>query len=551
MAPGSGSETLEMTSHQQKAEYDLSAAPVDVDTERNEHNGFKSTSADVANMLRMGKEQQLVRRFRVLSMASFVAVATATWEFALFNVTAALTNGGRPALIYGILWNVVGFCPIYLSMAELSSMAPIAGAQYHWVSEFSPESLQRSLSYLTGWTSTLAWQAGNAAGVFLVGSIVQILISLHNEAYTFPQWHTTLLAIAAVTVAYIGNTLGAKFLHMWQNVVFSLHVLVYLGILIPIWVNAPRAPSSNVWANFTFDGGWPSNGVAVLIGQQTAMFAQLGLDTQCITLTPSLAAHMSEEVKNASKAVPKAMIAIWLVNSVLAFTTFLTVAYHLPDINAGLNDPTLYPIIHILRQSMSKEWMTVVLTFVLCLLVCSNMTYLAAVTRDIWAFARDQGFPFSDWISRVDSKSHIPRNAISVTSAVSIALSLIYIGSPVAFYAMTSLLTVALLQCYCLSIGCILWRRIVRPETLPPATFPLGKMGVPINIAAVLYALFAFFWAFWPTFYDVTAKNFNWASAIFMGALVIAGIHFVFVARHKYFGPVAHVQGRNIRTKLK
>lgn len=53
-------------------------------------------------------------------------------------------------LVYTVIWNFVGFCPIYLSMAEMASMAPIAGAQYHWVSEFAPDSMQRGLSYLTG-----------------------------------------------------------------------------------------------------------------------------------------------------------------------------------------------------------------------------------------------------------------------------------------------------------------------------------------------------------------------------------------------------------------
>lgn len=112
---------------------------------------FRSTSADAANMRRMGKDQQLVRRFRVLSMASFVAVATAAWEFAVFNLTAALTNGGVPMLLYPMMWQFGGFAFIYLSMSEMASMAPIAGAQYHWVSEFAPESMQRGLSYLTGY----------------------------------------------------------------------------------------------------------------------------------------------------------------------------------------------------------------------------------------------------------------------------------------------------------------------------------------------------------------------------------------------------------------
>lgn len=69
---------------------------------------------------------------------------------------------------------------------------------------------------------------------------------------------------------------------------------------------------------------------------------------------------------------------------------------------------------------------------------------------------------------------------------------------PVAFYAITALSTIALLQCYCLSIACVLWRRVVHPETLPPAEFSLGRWGVPINALAVVYSLWAFFWACWP-----------------------------------------------------
>lgn len=110
----------------------------------------KSTREDTLNMRRMGRTQQLVRQFRLFSVASFVAIATAAWEIGIFTIAPGLTDGGRPLLLYSVIWNFVGFGPIYLSMAEMASMAPIAGAQYHWVSEFAPESLQKVLSYFTG-----------------------------------------------------------------------------------------------------------------------------------------------------------------------------------------------------------------------------------------------------------------------------------------------------------------------------------------------------------------------------------------------------------------
>lgn len=111
----------------------------------------KSTPNDDAAMRRMGKEQQLVRHFRQLSVTSFTALSVAAWEMGLFLISPGLINGGRAGLMWSSLWCAIGFGPVYISMAEMASMAPIAGAQYHWVSEFAPERWQRSLSYITGY----------------------------------------------------------------------------------------------------------------------------------------------------------------------------------------------------------------------------------------------------------------------------------------------------------------------------------------------------------------------------------------------------------------
>jgi amino acid transporter len=39
---------------------------------------------------------------------------------------------------------------VIASMAEMASMAPTSGGQYHWVSEFAPREHQRFLSYVVG-----------------------------------------------------------------------------------------------------------------------------------------------------------------------------------------------------------------------------------------------------------------------------------------------------------------------------------------------------------------------------------------------------------------
>jgi hypothetical protein len=58
------------------------------------------------------------------------------------------------------------------------------------------------------------------------------------------------------------------------------------------------------------------------------------------------------------------------------------------------------------------------------------------------------------------------------------------------------LLTVAFLQCHCLSIGYLFLGRITDPEILHAARLNLGNWGVPVGAAAMTFAFWTFFWTF-------------------------------------------------------
>jgi choline transport protein len=91
------------------------------------------------------------------------------------------------------------------------------------------------------------------------------------------------------------------------------------------------------------------------------------------------------------------MVSVYLINFALIFPAVLTVCYHVPDLDAALNDPTTYPAIYVMRQAMSTGAMTVILVVICLVNIASNIVYLAAVTRDLFAFSRDRGLPFSNW----------------------------------------------------------------------------------------------------------------------------------------------------------
>lgn len=122
-------------------------------------------------------------------------------------------------------------------------------------------------------------------------------------------------------------------------------------------------------------------------------------------------------------------------------------------------------------------------------------------------------------------------------------LSLINIGSSVAFNAVLSLSCTALMATYCISIGCVALKRL-RKEPLPPARWALGKYGIAVNGIALLYACWSFFWSFWPNSHDIAAVTFNWACVLFVGIMGIASVIYLVYARKVFEGPVVKVEGR-------
>jgi choline transport protein len=99
---------------------------------------------------------------------------------------------------------------VVLSLAEMASMAPTSGGQYHWVSEFAPPEYQKLLSYFTGWMSAMSWQAGAASGPFLVGTMIQSLVYVNKESYEATNWQGTMMVDSIDIAAMFSQLLTAN-----------------------------------------------------------------------------------------------------------------------------------------------------------------------------------------------------------------------------------------------------------------------------------------------------------------------------------------------------
>ncbi|KAK4546636.1 hypothetical protein LTR36_001853 [Oleoguttula mirabilis] len=498
-------------------------------------NAGKVTEHDKFDMTRMGKKQEMRRVFRQFSILSFTCVIMATWEFLLTASSQGLVDGGLSGLFWSYIWTFIGFGLIIASMAEMASMAPTSGGQYHWVSEFAPPQCQKFLSYTTGWLSVMSYQAGNASGFFLAGTIVQCLAMVNYPSYEAPNWQSTMCVLGVVIVSGVFNIWLSNFFPMLNNISMVLHIMGFVAVVVVLWVLAPHAPIDQVLLNFTNEGGWSSMGTSLMVGQISAI-AALGCS--------DAAAHMSEEVSDAGLSVPRSMMWTFYINGGTGLIFLVSMLFAIPSVDDALNDPTGYPFLYIFQIAMPNAVAgTNILTLItVFLLMVGNVSFTASCARQAWSFARDGGLPFSNWISRMNNTVHIPVNATIITLVCTTLLSLINLGSSAAFNAILSLQLSSLMASYAICITCVTIRKLQNPASLPKARWSLGKLGLPINIVAACYASFASFWTFWPNSIPVTLDSFNWAPVIFILVIIIAMINYMIKGRHVYDGPVALVK---------
>jgi choline transport protein len=414
----------------------------------------------------------------------------------------------------------------------LSPRAPTSGGQYHWVSEFAPPEHQKFLSYLVGWLCVLGWQTGIASIAFLAGGQIQGLIILNNPDYAPERWHGTLLIIAVASFSIIFNTLLARKLPLVEGIVLVLHIFGFFAVFITMWVLGPRTPASEVFSGFQDNAGWGSIGLSVLVGQLAPIFALLGSDA---------ATHMSEELQDASYVLPRAMIWTAVSNSALGFLMLVTFCVCLGDVESAISTPTGQPHIQIMynaTQSVAGATALASITTIMAIFGCVNN--VATCSRQLFAFARDNGVPFSAFLSHVRPGWDIPLNSVIVSFGIAIGLSLINIGSTVAFNSVASLGTCALLSSYIISISCMFVKRW-RGEVLLPCKFSLGRAGIWINGISVAYLCIALTFAFFPTFPNPAPDVMNWNILIYGVVVVFSLVYFMAKGRKVYAGPVEYL----------
>ena len=113
---------FKLSAHNGTIEVDQNGFDNDPDLHQIDEGERYDPTHDKRDMRRLGRKQEMKRRFRFFSIVGYMVILASTWESALVTSVFALNNGGTG----GAIWITFGACfgqlTSTISMAEMASM---------------------------------------------------------------------------------------------------------------------------------------------------------------------------------------------------------------------------------------------------------------------------------------------------------------------------------------------------------------------------------------------------------------------------------------------
>ncbi|KAF7895867.1 hypothetical protein EAF00_005882 [Botryotinia globosa] len=484
--------------------------------------------ADAAQLAAHGHKQELERNFSLLSMLGLAFAILNSWTALAASLSVALPSGGPTSVLWGLI--TAGVCNLCLavSLSEFLSAYPTAGGQYHWVAVISWKKYVPILSWITGWINVSGWIALVASGGLLGSQLIGGVISLMHPNYEPQRWHQFLLYVAYNIIAFIVNAFMTSLLPLITKSAFIWSIVGF--VVICITVLATASPDYNdasfVFTDFINSTGWP-DGVAWLLGLLQAGLGLTGFDA---------VAHMIEEIPNPGVQGPKIMIGCVLIGVFTGFIFLMVLLFVGGDVNDVIESaagPLLQTFYH---ATGSKAGAICLLIFPLVCLLFAAISITTTSTRMTYAFARDNGLPFSRVFSRVHPKLALPLNALYLTMACVFLFGLIFLGSSSAFNAIVSASVVALGVSYAIpvAVNCLRGRKCL-PET---RAFKLSEpVGWACNLVGIAYVMVTTVLFLFPPELPVTGSNMNYCVVAFFLVFVIAVVQWYVDGKQNFTGP--------------
>ncbi len=476
-------------------------------SDRNPHSALQ----DSQELGKLGYAQELFRTMGGFSnfAISFSIISILTGAVTLYG--HGLTMGGPAEMAFG--WPLVTMftLAVAMSMAELASTLPTAGAMYHWSSKLGGK----------GWGWFTAW-------FNIVGNITV----LAGIDYGCAQFLTPLLGFDATTrnllLVYAAiltshaliNHFGIRLVALLNDFSVTVHIIGVIAIVAALFIFAPKQPASFFFTAVTNNPQGSPYWWAFIVGLLQAQWTFTGYDAS---------ASVSEETIDPRRRVPWGMVMAVVVSSVAGYLLLIALTLAIKDIPTVLNAKDssgndVPAVITILQTALGERAGALFSALVAMAMWFCGLSAVTWCSRVVYAFSRDNGMPASRLWKRV-SKNHLtPAPAIWLCVAVAFVAA-VYSG---AYSVVTSISVIGLYFSYTIPVFLALRARRANGAG-ERGPWHLGRYSSMVNVIAIL----------WVAFISVILSfpDNGRAGKTIAAVTVLLGLWYVLRERHRFAGP--------------
>ncbi|TKV61534.1 amino acid permease [Nakamurella flava] len=483
-----------------------------------------------------GYRQELHRG--VGSFSSFAAgfsfVSILTTVFQLFGLGFGL---GGAAFFWAWPMVFAGQLLVALCFAELSARWPISGAIFQWASRLAGT----TWGWFTGWIMVIGQILTVAVAAIAAQAVLPSIWSGFqivggsdadpSVASATGAQNAVLLGVAILVITTLINISGVRQMAMATSAGVTVEivgVVVLIGVLFAL---SERGPS----VVMTTDG-WTGDGAylpAFLASALMAAYVMVGFDS---------ASELSEETHAPRRTTPRTILRALILSGIGGALLILAALMAAPSLTDG--ELALGGLPWIITERLGDVIGRLLLCCVAVAVLVCTLAVQTAGARMMYSMAREGAFPGHRWLSKISPRTGTPISA-SIVVGVGAALALLVnIHQSAIFTALASLCIAMLYLAYLgVTLPLLIQRiRLRRSGGLPSGLdedgkplFSLGRWGIAINVAAVLYQVGMAVNLLWPRpeIYDLTGETWwlRWSALLFVGATVLAGAAYFLTRR--------------------
>jgi amino acid transporter len=437
-----------------------------------------------------------------------------------------MATGGPAVMLWG--WVGVGLFVLCVGMAlaEVTSAYPTSGALYYMADRLGG----RKWGWYTGWLNLLGLLGAIAGIDYGAALFTGAYLHLQFGFTPTPGW-TFAIFLCVLLLHAVLNLFGVRLVSVLNSVSVWWHltgVALIVGALAVI-PDSHRSPSF-VFTEFVNDSGWQNPLYVAAVGLLLAQYTFCGYDAS---------AHLSEETSNASVSAARGIVrAIW-VSWVAGFALLVSLTFAIQDYPGAQNSATGVPPAQILIDALGTGGATALLLLVIVAqLFCGNAE-VAAASRMVFAFSRDNALPGSALWRRVSSRTQTPVPAVWLSVVVAGVLAVPSLYSATAYGAVTAINVIGITPAYAIPI----FLKLRAGDRFEPGPWRLGRWSRPIGWTAVGWVVLVTVLFCLPQTNPVTVDSMNYAGIALAVVLILATVWW-YLARGSYGTPQAYGNAR-------